>query len=141
MAALLVNPTQPEVVERVGRVATALGVSNHFLGDVESFGPESYDAALVDFARNGYSGDFTPRHRPVLRTDRDIGDGWGVIDDSAELAEHWRSLEHCPQGSLGRESWEFYMSRGFQFPGSPGSAPPLLAQHDWVHVLADYGTT
>src|SRR5208282_3771700 len=32
-------------------------------------------------------------------------------------------------------------SRGFVFPGLPGSAPPLLAQHDWVHVLADYGTT
>jgi hypothetical protein len=34
-----------------------------------------------------------------------------------------------------------YEARGFSFPGSPGSAPPLLAQHDWVHVLADYGTT
>jgi hypothetical protein len=22
----------------------------------------------------------------------------------------------------------------------PGSAPPLLAQHDWVHIVADYGT-
>jgi hypothetical protein len=37
--------------------------------------------------------------------------------------------------------WELYRARGFSFPGSPGSAPPLLAQHDWVHVLADYGTT
>ena len=36
--------------------------------------------------------------------------------------------------------WEFYRARGFAFPGLPGSAPPLLAQHDWVHVLADYGT-
>ena len=26
-------------------------------------------------------------------------------------------------------------------PRDPGSAPPLLAQHDWVHVLADFGTT
>jgi hypothetical protein len=34
-----------------------------------------------------------------------------------------------------------YRARGFVFPGLPGSAPPLLAQHDWVHVLADYGTT
>jgi len=25
-------------------------------------------------------------------------------------------------------------------PARPGSAPPLLAQHVWVHVLADYGT-
>jgi len=37
--------------------------------------------------------------------------------------------------------WELYQARGFVFPGLPGSAPPLLAQHDWVHVLADYGTT
>jgi hypothetical protein len=34
-----------------------------------------------------------------------------------------------------------HRARGFRFPGTPGSAPPLLAQHDWVHVLADYGTT
>ena len=31
--------------------------------------------------------------------------------------------------------------RGFTFPGLAGSAPPLLAQHDWVHVLAGYGST
>jgi len=31
--------------------------------------------------------------------------------------------------------------RHFVTPGLPGSAPPLLAQHDWVHVVADYGTT
>ena len=36
---------------------------------------------------------------------------------------------------------QFYRARGFAVPGDPGSAPPLLAQHDWVHVLADYGTT
>jgi hypothetical protein len=34
-----------------------------------------------------------------------------------------------------------YRARGFAFPGTPGSAPPMLTQHDWVHVLADYGTT
>lgn len=53
----------------------------------------------------------------------------------------WSSLENCPPGSLGRGVFEFYRSRGFSFPGLVGSAPPLLAQHDWVHVLADYGTT
>ena len=42
---------------------------------------------------------------------------------------------------MGRRVWEMYQARGFVFPGQPGSAPPLLAQHDWVHVLADYGTT
>lgn len=139
--ALILNPTPPEVVERIGQVATALGVGEHFLGDVEKYGPESYDAAIIDFARNGYAGDFTTRHRPVLGTNRDIGDGWGVVEDDARLADKWAALESCPTGSLGRDVWEFYKSRGFSFPGSPGSAPPLLAQHDWVHVLADYGTT
>ena len=33
-----------------------------------------------------------------------------------------------------------YDSRGFELPGAPGGAPPDLAQHDFVHVLADYGT-
>src|SRR5262245_32472917 len=33
-----------------------------------------------------------------------------------------------------------YQARGFAFPGVPESAPPLLAQHDWVHVLGDFGT-
>jgi hypothetical protein len=33
-----------------------------------------------------------------------------------------------------------YDGRGFALPGSPGGAPEYLAQHDYVHVLADYGT-
>ena len=33
-----------------------------------------------------------------------------------------------------------YDSRGFELPGSSGGAPAYLAQHDFVHVLADYGT-
>ncbi len=37
--------------------------------------------------------------------------------------------------------FDFYQARGFHFPGEDGSAPPVLAQHDWVHVLADYGST
>jgi hypothetical protein len=37
--------------------------------------------------------------------------------------------------------YRFYRARGFSFPGSVGSAPPVLAQHDWLHVLADYGST
>lgn len=31
--------------------------------------------------------------------------------------------------------------RGFAFPGQPGSVNVAVAQHDWIHVLADYGTT
>jgi hypothetical protein len=33
-----------------------------------------------------------------------------------------------------------YDSRGFAFPGTAGGAPAYLAQHDFVHVIATYGT-
>jgi hypothetical protein len=66
---------------------------------------------------------------------------WDVSVTALELAARWRTLEELAHGTLGRGVWEFYRARGFRFPGTPGSAPPLLAQHDWVHVLADNGTT
>ena len=55
--------------------------------------------------------------------------------------QRWESLRNLADGTLGREVAKFYDARGFVFPGRSGSAPPLLAQHDWVHVLADYGST
>src|SRR5207248_1372460 len=61
-----------------------------------------------------------------------------VVD---QVAARWRALEDLPEGTLGRLVSQLYRARGFEYPGAPGSAPPLLAQHDWVHVLADFGTT
>src|SRR5438445_1037297 len=56
------------------------------------------------------------------------------------LAARWSAFEDLPAGSLGRSVWEMYDGRGFALPGTPGGAPAYLAQHDFVHVLADYGT-
>lgn len=63
------------------------------------------------------------------------------VENDRELAARWTALADLPLGTLGRGVSEFYLARGFRFPGAPGSASPLLAQHDWVHVLADYGST
>ena len=57
-----------------------------------------------------------------------------------ELEAHWAAYADYPEGSLGRGVWEMYDGRGFLLPGAPGGAPKYLAQHDYVHVLADYGT-
>src|SRR5205823_4233319 len=65
---------------------------------------------------------------------------WGQVVDDPQLAAQWQSLGELHVGTLGRGVADFYRDRGFVFPGLPGSAPPLLAQHDWVHVLAGYGT-
>ncbi|MEL6894451.1 MAG: hypothetical protein AAFP84_22875, partial [Actinomycetota bacterium] len=78
---------------------------------------------------------FTP-----LRTGDDNVYAWTNTVVRAELAERWRSLGSLPTGTLGRGVHDFYVARGFNFPGEEGSAPPLLAQHDWVHVLADFGS-
>ena len=63
-----------------------------------------------------------------------------AADPDPELANHWRGFEHFAAGSLGRGVWDLYRSRGFALPGSPGGASAYLAQHDFVHVITDYGT-
>jgi hypothetical protein len=98
----------------------------------------------VDFDRNGYLQDVAARRAVepgTDGTDGTDGDVWALAEDDPALAARWASLADLPPGSVGRGVHDFYLARGFAFPGSPGSAPPLLSQHDWVHVLADYGTT
>ena len=46
-----------------------------------------------------------------------------------------------PQGRSAARSPSSTTRAWLRVSGSPGSAPPLLAQHDWVHVLAGYGST
>ena len=45
-----------------------------------------------------------------------------------------------PRGTLGRAVVDMYDERGFALPGTDQGASPYLAQHDFAHVLADYGT-
>jgi len=94
--------------------------------------------AMADFQRNGY--ETMAFERSDDGAEHTAAEYWAAVPHDEALAARWAALEHCPDGSLGRRMWEFYRARGFQFPGTPGSAPPSLAQHDWVHVLADYGT-
>jgi hypothetical protein len=56
-------------------------------------------------------------------------------------AARWKGLGTNPSGSIGRTVFEFYGMRGFKFPGEAGAVNAAIAQHDWLHVLADYGTT
>jgi hypothetical protein len=96
--------------------------------------------AAIDFERNGYTADWSQHHRDSLHTSDELVDAWELAVDDPALAARWEALETLREGTLGRRVTEFYRARGFAYPGRVGSAPPLLAQHDWVHVLADYGT-
>jgi hypothetical protein len=82
-----------------------------------------------------------PSRSNVLHTSRELSDAWEQRVHDEALAARWGALRDLPDGTLGRDVARFYDARGFAFPGAPGSAPPLLAQHDWVHVLTGYGST
>lgn len=76
----------------------------------------------------------------ALKVSSPLVSEWQLDRDDVALARRWANMEQLPVGTLGRAVTDFYQARGFTYPGLPGSVPPLLAQHDFVHVLADYGT-
>jgi hypothetical protein len=141
LCALVRNPLPQDVADSVTELARALGVEEGMVDVARDFAAGSLGLAVVDFQRNGYTGTWDEHQAAAaVHSSRDLG-AWEFCVDDPELADRWAALEHLPPEAIGRKVWEMYRARGFRFPGAPGSAPPLLAQHDWVHVLADYGTT
>jgi len=140
LAELILRPLPADVADRVGQFAAELGVDDDILVVAQEYAAGSLELASADFARNGYLASIGPERLHALHTAA-LEDSWGQVVDDRQLAGRWRSLGELPVGTLGRGVFDFYRDRGFVFPGLAGSAPPLLAQHDWVHVLAGYGTT
>jgi len=141
LAAFVVDPIPEDTVGRIREYALELSIDDSMIDVARDLAVEHRDLAMADFMRSGYHAHPTRPLDDVLHVHRHLQDEWDGVDDDPELAASWAALEHCAPGSLGRGVWEFYRARGFSFPGEPGSAPPLLAQHDFVHVLADYGST
>jgi hypothetical protein len=140
LGALVLRPIPTEVAARVESYARAMSVDDGMLAVARRFASGQLGLAAFDFQRNGYTADWSPDRARALHTSTELQDAWQMSVNDAALAARWTALEHLPAGTLGRGIWEFYRARNFAFPGLPGSAPPLLAQHDWVHVLAGYGS-
>ncbi|MEY3361026.1 MAG: hypothetical protein RL531_745 [Actinomycetota bacterium] len=141
LAAFVVDPIPEATVERIREYALELSIDDSMIDVARALAVEHRDLAMADFMRSGYHAHPARPLEDVLHTHRRLHDEWDAVEHDPELAAQWSALEHCPDGSLGRGVWEFYRARGFSFPGEPGSAPPLLAQHDFVHIVADYGST
>lgn len=141
LGALVLRPLPPDVVARVSELASELGVDDQMVPVARRFAEGSLGLAAIDFTRNGYTSTWSAADAKELHVSRVLDDAWETAVDDPVLAARWEGLGDLPGGTLGRGVWELYRARGFAFPGQPGSAPPLLAQHDWVHVLAGYGTT
>jgi len=140
LSALVLHPLPPDVVQRIRQFADELGVQDDVIDIAEAYASGALDLAAADFARNGYLASVDPARLRAVHAAA-LSDSWGQVVDDPGLAERWRGLERLPIGTLGRGVTDFYRDRGFVYPGLPDSAPPLLAQHDWVHVLAGYGTS
>ena len=141
IGALLLKEIPVAVQANIEGYAAALGAHDDMLDITRKMSLGSMTAARADFSRSGYEGRWDSSDTGALHTTERLDDVWTVVEDDPALAERWQSLKNCPPGSLGRQVFNFYEARGFSFPGQPGSAPPLLAQHDWIHVLVDYGST
>jgi hypothetical protein len=141
LGALVLRPLPEDVVDRATAVAAELGVDEQLIPVARRFADGALGLAGIDFERNGYTSEWHPDDARFLHTSRELQEAWESAVADAPLAARWRALEGLPAGSLGRRVTELYRARGFVYPGLPGSAPPFLCQHDWVHVLADYGTT
>jgi hypothetical protein len=137
----IVSDVTPDIAARVETYARALGVDEGMLAVARDYSKGAMDVAQADFMRSSYVLDYYTKHPndgTLHRTVR-AADERTSIDPALEAK--WKTLETCRGGSLGRVVWDFYQQRGFTLPGSAGSVDPLLAQHDFVHCVADYGTS
>jgi hypothetical protein len=141
LGALVLRPLPEEVADRVGAYARELSVDDGMLAVARRFASGSLGLAAFDFERNCYTASWSAEDKRALHTSDELASAWALAPDDPALAARWRALEDLPEGTIGRRMTEFYRARGFAYPGVPDSAPPLLAQHDWVHLVAHYGTT
>ena len=142
LAEIVLAPVPADVAQRVAAYAEALGIHDDFVRIARSYAKGALGLAWTDLRRSGFTerwGDsarMAPLHSKAAADDPFDE---GMVDP--ELAARWDAFAELEPGSLGRSVWEMYRARGFRVPGSRRAGSAALAQHDFVHVLADYGTT
>jgi hypothetical protein len=139
----LCNPLPPRLEQSVARWAADLHVHERALVYVRDLALGEINKAVHDFYRMNWIGDLDRRSPAFQGLLSRVGDRAYALttEPNPEEAARWGRLGETPPGSIGRSVWEFYAMRGFGYPGQPGAVNAAIAQHDWVHVLADYGTT
>jgi hypothetical protein len=137
---LVLRPIPPEVARRVGAYATALGIDDRFVRIARRYAQGAFGLAWLDLHQSGFAEHWERARMDQLRTEVMLEDQLSAGVEDVALAQHWMGFADLPPGTLGRGVWDMYRTRGFALPGSVGGASAYLAQHDFVHVLADYGT-
>lgn len=137
---LILRPLPPAVARQVADYADAMGVEDRFVRIARRYAQGAFGLAWLDLHRSGFAEHWEAARTDHLKTAATLSGQLAPGETDPELAAHWAAFEHLDDGTLGRSIWEMYRGRGFPVPGSEGGASAYLAQHDFVHVLADYGT-
>jgi hypothetical protein len=140
---ILANPLPARLEESVEEWAAALHVHERALTYTRDLAGGEMTKAVHDFYRMNWIGDLDrrgPEFQTLLKRFGDQAYAFTPEPNAAEAAR-WEGLGKNPRGSIGHTLSEFYALRGFKVPGQAGAVSAAVAQHDWVHVLGDYGTT
>jgi hypothetical protein len=138
---LVLAPIPEEVAHNVAAYADALGVDDDFVRVARRYAKGALGLAWNDLRRSGFTERWSEDRLTAFHSKAALSDPFEETAPDPELEARWRAFAELDDGTLGRAVWQMYQDRGFQYPGSLGAASPFLAQHDFVHVLADYGTT
>lgn len=137
---LVLRPIPPAVARKVASFADALGVDDQFVRIARRYAQGGFGLAWLDLHQSGFVEHWELAGTEQLKTTVKLEHQLAAGVEDRQLAEAWSAFSEYPPGSLGREVWNMYRGRGFGLPGTTGGASAYLAQHDFVHVLADYGT-
>lgn len=137
---LILRPIPPEVARRVAVYAEALGIDDQFVRIARRYAQGAFGLAWLDLHQSGFAEHWENARMDQLKTNVKLENQLAAGVEDPELAAVWMTYQHLAPGTLGRGVWDMYRGRGFGLPGSTGGASAYLAQHDFVHVLADYGT-
>jgi hypothetical protein len=141
---LVLRPIPTVVAHRVAKYAEALGIKDDFVRVARRYAQGAYGLAWMDLQRNGFVEHVSEAGGEQVqqpgRRGRAAPDPFEPAQLDPELEDTWKAFEELPPDTLGHMVWEMYDGRGFSLPGGDGGAPKYLAQHDFVHILSDYGT-
>lgn len=140
LAELVLRPIPPEVARRVADYARSMDIDDQFVRIARRYAQGGFGLAWMDLHRSGFAEHWEDARMDQLRTTVRLEHQLAAGVEDAALAEMWSAFADMAPGTLGRSMWDMYRGRGFALPGSIGGASAYLAQHDFVHVLADYGT-
>ncbi len=137
---LVLRPLPAEVAQNVATYAQALGIDDDFVRVARRYAQGAFGLAWVDLRRSGFTDRWDETTSDALHSSVGFDDPFDHAIADPALEANWAAFADLEPGTLGRRIWEMYDSRGFALPGNRNGASAFIAQHDFVHVLGDYGT-